>query len=39
MPIITAVVQAIEKSPVKAIKNAKLFQPSGRVSAAKPTVV
>jgi hypothetical protein len=39
MPIMTEVVQAIENSPVKAIKKAKLFHPVGKVSAAKPTVV
>jgi hypothetical protein len=35
----TDVVHAKENKPVNEIKNAKLFQPSGRVSDAKPTVV
>ena len=39
MPIMTEVVQAIEKRPENAIKKAKLFQPAGKESAANPTVV
>jgi hypothetical protein len=35
----TEVVQAKENKPVKAIKNAKLFQPVGRISVTNPTVV
>jgi len=31
--------QAIENNPEKEIKKAKLFQPIGRISGTKPTVV
>jgi hypothetical protein len=39
IPIITDVVQASEKRPVKAMKKDRLFQPVGRISDTKPTVV
>ena len=39
MPIMMDVVHANEKSPLKEIKNAKVFQPLINVSDSKPTVV
>ena len=39
IPIMVDVVHAIENSPEKEIKKARLFQPFGRISETKPTVV